>query len=206
MLQKTIQDYYAQICEEYPDIPEQDIKRILQYGWKSLYLHNNYRGDVLINRLGFWFYSGWLMNDSLKYFDYYKKKMRIKLRVLYKRKRIPWDGYYYFALTQNQYNEYLSQKNKRGRPKKRFSFSKVILYKIYDECNIAESNRVALFRIPTPSDFGISLYKEELTTDKAELILVRPPLKFQDILLSNYNYQFISDKLRKNNKNKVNNG
>nr|DAO49461.1 MAG TPA: hypothetical protein [Caudoviricetes sp.] len=51
-----------------------------------------------------------------------------------------------------------------------------------------------------PADLGISLYKKELTTDKAELILVREPLKFQDILLSNYNYQFISDNLRKYNK------
>ena len=55
-----------------------------------------------------------------------------------------------------------------------------------------------------PVDFGISLYKKELTTDKAELILVREPLKFKDILLTNYNYQFISDNLRKYNKNKRN--
>lgn len=206
MVQKTIQDYYDQICAEYPNIPRSDIKRILQYGWKSLYLHNNCGGDTLINRNGFWFYCGQLMNDSLKYFEYYKNKMIIKLRIMYKRKRIPWDGYYYFALTKDQYNEYLSQKNKRGRPKKRFTFSKVILYKIYDDCSISESNRVAIFRLPMPIKFGISLYKQELTTDKAELILVREPLKFQDILLSNYNYQFISDDLKKYNKNKRNDG
>ena len=105
MVLKTIQDYYDQICAEYPNIPKSDIKRILQYGWKSLYLHNSYGGDTLINRNGFWFYCGQLMNDSLKYFEYYKNKMRIKLRIMYKRKHIPWDGYYYFALTQNQYNE-----------------------------------------------------------------------------------------------------
>lgn len=122
MVQKTIQDYYDQICEEYPNIPRQDIKRILQYGWKSLYLHNSYGGDTLINRQGFWFYCGQLMNDSLKYFEYYKKKMRIKLRIMYKRKRIPWDGYYYFALTQNQYNEYLEQKIKEDDQRKDLPF------------------------------------------------------------------------------------
>lgn len=203
---KTIQDYYQKLFELYPTLPKVDIKRIALYGWKSFYLHNSYGGDTLINRNGFWFYCGQLMNDPLKYFEYYKKKMRIKLRIMYKRKRIPWDGYYYFALTQNQYNEYLGQKNKRGRPRKRFTFSKIILYKIYDECNISESNRVAIFKLPMPTDLGISLYKEELTTDKAELILVRQPLKFQDILLSNYNYQFILDSLRKHNKNKRKNG
>ena len=202
MIQKTIQDYYQDICKEYPNIPEQDIKRILQYGWKSLYLHNSYGGDVLLNRLGFWFYSGQLMNDSLKYFNYYKRKMRVKLRVMYKRKKIPWDGYYYFALTENEYNEYLKQKNKRGRPRKNFTFSKVILYKIYDECNISESNRVAIFKVPLIMEFGFTIYKEQFQTSEAELILVRNPLKFDDILLSKYNYQFISDDLRKYKKQK----
>lgn len=196
-IQKTIQDYYNDIYKEYPGIPEQDIKRILQYGWKSLYLHNSYGGDVLLNRQGFWFYTGQLMNDSIKYFNYYKKKMRIKLRVMYKRKKIEWDGYYYFALTQNEYDEYLKQKNKKGRPKKYFNFSKVILYKIYDECNISESNRVAIFKVPFSADFGFTIYKEQFKTSEAELILVREPLKFEDILLSKYDYQFISDNLRK---------
>lgn len=202
MIQKTIQDYYQDICKEYPNIPEQDIKRILQYGWKSLYLHNSYGGDILLNRLGFWFYSGQLMNNSIKYFNYYKRKMRVKLRVMYKRKKIPWDGYYYFALTENEYNEYLKQKNKRGRPRKNFTFSKVILYKIYDECNISESNRVAIFKVPLIMEFGFTIYKEQFQTSEAELILVRNPLKFDDILLSKYNYQFISDDLRKYKKQK----
>jgi len=86
--------------------------------------------------------------------------MRVKLRVMYKRKKIPWDGYYYFALTENEYNEYLKQKNKRGRPRKNFTFSKVILYKIYDECNISESNRVAIFKVPLIMEFGFTIYKE----------------------------------------------
>lgn len=197
MIQKTIQDYYEAICKEYPTISESDIKRILQYGWKSLYLHNSYGGDVLIKRLGFWFYCGQLMNDSLKWFEYYKRKMKIKLRVLYKRKHIEWNGYYYFALSEPQYNEYLSQKNKRGRPKKKFTFNKVVLYKIYDECNISESGKVAIFKIPMSLDLGFTAYKEVLTTDKAECILNREPLKFEDILLSVYDYEFITDEARK---------
>lgn len=204
MVQKTIQDYYDQICEEYPTIPKSDIKRILQYGFKSLYLHCSYGGDVLINRLGFWFYCGQLMNDSIRWFNYYKRKMKIKLRVLYQRKQIPWDGYYYFALSESQYNDYLSQKNKRGRPKKNFTFSHVVLYKIYDECNITESGKVAIFKIPTSLDLGFNYYKEEITTNKAELVLVRPPLTLEDILLSVYDYEFITDEVRRY-KHKINN-
>ena len=200
---KTIQDYYEQMYEKYPTLPKEDVRRALQYGFKSLYLTNSYGADTLINRNGVWFYCGQLMNNSLRYFNYYKKKMRTKLRIMYKRKHIEWDGYYYFALSQNQYNNYLEQKNKKGRPKKKFTFSKVVLYKIYDECNIIESNKVAIFKIPYSVDLGFTIFKEEFTTDKAELILIREPLKFNDVLLSNYNYQFISDESKKHNKNKL---
>lgn len=195
--QKTIQDYYDQIYKEYPTVSKSDIKKILQYGFKSLYLHCSYGGDVLLNRLGFWFYCGQLTNNSIRWFEYYKRKIKIKLRVLYKRKQIPWNGYYYFALSENQYNDYLSQKNKKGRPKKNFTFSHVVLYKIYDECNITESGKMAIFKIPMSIDLGFDYYKEKMITDKAELVLVRPPLKLEDILLSVYDYEFITDEARR---------
>ena len=198
--ERTIQDYYEEIYDKYPNIPKSDIKRILQYGWKALHIYNCNGGDVLLNRQKFWMYCGSLMNKSLRYFNYYKSKMKVKLRVMYKRKHIPWNGYYYFALTEKQYQEYLSQKNKKGRPRKKFTFNKVFLYKIYDECIITESGNVALFRIPLKFEKGFTLYKEELITDKAELILERQPLTFNDILLSNYNYEFISDDLTKHKK------
>ena len=51
--------------------------------------------------------------------------------------------------------------------------------------------------IPWPLDMGFTNYKEQLITDKAELILVREPLKLEDILLSVYDYEFITDQKRK---------
>jgi hypothetical protein len=51
--------------------------------------------------------------------------------------------------------------------------------------------------LPVILEGSFTTYKETLTTDKAELILVRDPLKFDDILLSNYEYQFITDNLRR---------
>ena len=192
---KTIQDYYGKIQELYPTIDISDIKRILQYGFKSLYLHNSYGGDVLLNQKGFWFYVGQLTNNSLKHFNYYKNKMRVKLRVMYKRKKINWDGYYYFALTENQYNEYLNLKNKKGRPRKNFTFEKIILYKLYDECNIMESNRIAIFRVPFIADLGFTIYKESFTSQESELLIVRRPLTFNDVLVSNYNYDILSNKI-----------
>jgi len=48
--------------------------------------------------------------------------MIIKLRIMYRRKKVQWDGFYYFALTEEQYKQYLELKNKKGRPRKNFVF------------------------------------------------------------------------------------
>ena len=79
----------------------------MQYGLKSFLLHNNYGGDVLLQSPSMWLYCGKLMTDSVKYFDYYKRKMITKLRINHKRLDIPWDGYYYFCLYKRQYESYL---------------------------------------------------------------------------------------------------
>ena len=188
---KNVKDYYDIMYQRFPTVPKKDIQRILNYGWKSLYLHNSYGGDTLITDNNFWSYIGTLRKDPIKHYHYYIKKLIIKLRVLYRRKKIPWDGYYYFALTDNQYNDYLSQKNRRGRPRKNFNYGNQVLYKIYDECRIKEYNRKYIFRIPYISDLGFTFYKQNLESDKAELILTRDTLKFKDILVNNNNYEFI---------------
>jgi hypothetical protein len=96
---KTVNDYYEEMYKLFPQISKKDIQRILNYGFKSLYLHNSYGGDTLITDSNFWCYIGTLRNDSLKHFKYYINKLSVKLRILYKRKKIQWNGYYYFALT-----------------------------------------------------------------------------------------------------------
>jgi hypothetical protein len=70
-------------------------------------LLNSYGGDLIIKDNDFWSYIGTLTNNSVKYFHYYKNKLTIRMRVLHKRKNIPWDGYYYFALSDDQYQNYL---------------------------------------------------------------------------------------------------
>ena len=200
---KTIQDYYDLIYSKYPTLPKEDVRRALQFGFKSLYLTNSYGADVLIHRNNFWLYSGQLMNNSLHYFNYYKRKIRIKLRIMYKRKKIKWDGYYYFALSRDQYDNYLKQKNKKGRPRKNFKYGNVILYKYFDECNLRNSGALAIFKIESPLDLGLSLYKTNFKSDKAQLVLERDPLTFKDILASNYKYQYVTDyvKWKKTKKN-----
>ena len=190
---KKVQDYYEKLFKLYPDIPKKDIKRIMQFGLKSFLLHNNYGGDVLLQNPTLWMYCGKLMKDSIKYFEYYKRKMIIKIRIQHKRLEIPWDGYYYFGMYEQPYSKYLNQKKSRGRPKKYLSYGDIVLYKYYDECNLRNSGAVAIFKVPYPDDFGLSMYKSDYITDKAELVCKRNPLTFKEILASNYNYQFVKD-------------
>ena len=45
--------------------------------------------------------------------------------------------------------------------------------------------------MPYPIDMGFSFYNENLKTKTAEFFLEREPLKFQDILVFNNDYEFI---------------
>ena len=95
---KTIDDYVERLKEKYPLISEKDIRRIIKFGWRSIYLSNIFGGDVCLKDNNVWMYIGYLRRDSLQHFKYYVRKLALKLRILYKRKKIKWDGYYYFAL------------------------------------------------------------------------------------------------------------
>lgn len=118
---KRISDYYEALYELYPEVPKKDIERILNYGWKSLYLHNVYGGDTLILDKDIWCYIGRLTKDSVKHFHYYIKKLTVKLRVLYKRKKIPYTGYYYFALSDSQYDFFYPNTTKEVENAKHFN-------------------------------------------------------------------------------------
>lgn len=190
-IRKTIKDYYEPIKNIFPKIPDSDLHKILNFGWKSLYLVNSYGGDVLISGQDFWFYIGILRKDSLGHFEYYKLKLRNKIKIMYKRKKIPWDGYYYFGLSEERYAEWKNSQKVRGRPRKYYEFGNIILYKVWEDCSLANGHLKYFFRMPYPIDMGFSFYNENLKTKTAEFFLEREPLKFQDILVFNNDYEFI---------------
>lgn len=187
----NVKNYYEYIKQQFPEVSKKDIKRILNYGFKQLYLLNSYGGDLLIKDNDFWSYMGTLRNNSIKHFHYYRNKLTVRLRVLYKRKNIQWDGYYYFALTDEQYQNYINQQNKRGRKRTKFKFENIKLYKIFNECEIQEFNKKYIFKMTFPIDLGYTFFKKDLITDKAQLIITRNSLKFEDILVTNHKYDFI---------------
>ena len=152
---------------------------------------NSYGGDVVMtSNDGFWVYIGKLTNDSIKHCNYYKYKLALKIRILFKRKNLKWDGYYYFALTDKQYEEYLAQKNKRGRPKKYYTFDTLFMYKLLDECILKNAGKKYIFRVKSDIFFTYTVYKKNFKVENPELIEVRDSaLKFKDILITERNYR-----------------
>lgn len=193
---KTIKDYYQQLYDKYPQVPEKDIRTIVNFGWRSLYLHNSYGCDVRITDQNFLAHFGKMTKNSLKHYYYYRNKLVRKLRILYKRRKMKWDGYYYFALTKKQYDEFYGSKiHKRGRPTKKFTFYDIDMFKIKEECMVARSFSRYIFRIKYIEDIGWRFKRKKFTTDKAELILTREPLKLRDMLTSNYKYEILHGRI-----------
>lgn len=188
----NINKYVHLLYLRHPELNIRDIDRFLKYGWRIYHQYINLGGDILIKNSGvFWAYTGRLMVDSLKYYKYYCNKLSVRIMTFYKRKKIKWDGYYYFMLTQPQYDNYLSQKKAKGRPRKWFKYGNIILYKVLDVCLLANTSKKYLFKIPYPFPVGDYVYKPNFECNNAEFVKEMPIRKFKDILKSNKYYELL---------------
>ena len=97
-----INDYIENVHEKFPEVSESDIKRILSYCWKMIYLYNNYGNDTLIKSPDLIFFIGKLTKNSLKNYITYRYKLARRIRFMFARKKENWDGYYYFTRTEKQ--------------------------------------------------------------------------------------------------------
>lgn len=186
MKHKTLKDYYEHVHEKFPEVELSDIKKILTSGWRLFYQYNTYGCDVLVQDSEVWLYSGKQYKNSLLWFDYYKKKLAKKIRILYKKRKTQWDGYYYFALSDKQYEEYLSQIKPKGRKKKYFIFNNIRIFKIKEECEIVCSWSKHIFRVPKQIDYCYSKYCDHIKLANVEQIIEREPLTLKEILNKNY--------------------
>lgn len=183
MIVKKASDYYEKLYEMFPDVPKQDIRQILNYGLKQLYLHNSFGGDTLIQDHDFWCYIGLLTNDSIKHEIYYIDKLCMKMRILFNKKRIEWDGCYYFSPTNEQSEAFLNGELD--------NFSNIMLYKIKDECILRRKQNKYVFKIQGLENQGFDVYRPEMPKDNVEFVLQHEPLKFKDILASTKKYDII---------------
>lgn len=189
---KTVNDFLPQLQEMYPDIPLQDIKRAVEYGFRQLYYYNLRGLDTLIQsqKSKYWMYCGKLTSNSLRHFEHYKIQLCRKFRALYNKKCPVWDNYYYFGLTNEEYEDFI--KPRKGRPKKKFSFIHKVIYKIPDEARVRYSWSKCILQIEVPALVGYSFYQETLKCISPKIVFTRErPATFEDILVTENKYDLI---------------
>lgn len=191
----NVATYLSQLYEQYPLVPKEDIKRIVEYGWRMLYYYNLRGCDTLISskKHNYWFYCGELTRNPIKHFNYYKRMLRRKLRILYIKSKKEWDGYYYIGLTDSEYQEIVQAHSKKGRKKKNFTFYNKIALKIFDEAKVFYSWSKYIIKFKSPTDLGYSFFKSTLNCKDVEIVLVKDRAStFKDILVSSNNYELIN--------------
>lgn len=169
---RKVEDYYDAVQKEFPELTKKQIDRILKYGFRSFYTHTLYGGDVLSMSPYFTMYCGKMFVDNLLFYRYRILKKTIKLRIKYKRAKIRWDGYYYFGLTEKDYQNYLAQKGKKSTRRRKFTFKKIFLFKILDECLLHHKYK-HIFKIKYPAENGFKIYREEMISRSFEYIYKR---------------------------------
>jgi hypothetical protein len=191
---KRVNDYLPILQEQFPNVPLADIKRAVEYGWRMIYYYNLRGCDTVISstKHKYWFYIGELTKNSLKHFNYYRRMLRRKLRVIYSKKVKEWDGYYYFGLTESEYSEFLESLNKRGRKRKHYTFFNKVCLKVFDEAKIYYSWSRCIIKYRPTTDLGYSIFKSEFKCECPEIAFTRDkPSTFKDILISSNNYELI---------------
>lgn len=156
--------YYKQIQERYPYLSEKQIDKIVKYGLRSFFAHNRFGGDVLLKSNYYTSYIGKLYNKMDIFAKYYNIKMKIKLRIKYRRAKTIFNGKYYFGLTKDEYN-FLFGRNKQKS--KKLKFDKINIYKIYDECLLYNPDYVFEF---DNEDVGFHKLMNNFTVKRYHLI------------------------------------
>ena len=181
-----IDDYVKQVHEIHSDISEEEIKKILKYGWKMILQYVSYGNDVSIISPKFFFFIGKIPVSTLAIFNNYCYKLAKRIQYMFRRTKEKWDGYYYFARTEEQYKDYLSQNKKKIK-----TFKNVKLFRLLEECKITEHGKPYIFRLNEDKTAWFSKFYKEIKTKNAELIIQRDPLKMKDILTSQNKFKYI---------------
>ncbi len=184
-------DYLPQLEKEFPDILPKDIKTIVQHGWKRLYVINAIGGDTKVGNSTRFYCQIGEIRTGLRFYYYYIWKLKIKVRTLFYWKKVQWDGYYYFALTETQYSKMQQSIKTRGRPRVNFQFEKILLYKIYDECRLAEHLKHYIFRVKLPFSYKSVFYFPKVKLSNIEFVEHRKTLNFYDVSPTYHKYDFI---------------
>lgn len=164
-----IDDYVDKVAEKFPTIPKKSIRRIIEFGSRSFYANTYYGGDILLKSPYFTLYCGNMYSNNWDFYRYWVLKFTIKYRILYARKKKTYDGYYYFGLTEENYQEYKKQFKSKTKRRQKITFVDIFLFKMLEEC-LLWRNYKHFFRIPIKEESKFKIRLEQLTTRDMEYL------------------------------------
>lgn len=158
---KELEDYLDIIQNKYPHISRVELKKILEYGFNTMYMLTKRGADIQVHNNNYTAYCGRMFLDDYKRVLYNNVKSRIKLRLMYGYAQEIYNGVYYFGLSEAEWDFYQSQITSKRRNKVKFLNLK--LYKIKEECFLDKS-KVYFFELNYPIDVGWVFTKDEIKT------------------------------------------
>lgn len=170
-----LKDYLDQIYAEFPDLPQKTIVGILEHGYRDFYTLNNRGADIIIRNTRLYPFTAYFgklfLNEDLRA-RYFMLKYKIKVRLKYQleRRTKPWDGYYYFGLTQEEYDKLIPKKS--GRIKQKIDFGKRVICKAKRESCFLQKIKY-VYRIPWPQEETMIIFLDKLETRNIELVGTR---------------------------------
>jgi hypothetical protein len=127
MLQKKYEDYLKEIYTLFPDVKENSIKHIIEFGLKKIYDYVKTGSDILMTEKSSYTFIGRATKESAEQWGRSMLREHTKLRRMFMDKKESWDGFHYFGLTEEENSDF--QENPQV----------VTLYKIKKECSIRKS-------------------------------------------------------------------
>lgn len=146
--------YFEKINEKFPELSEKQVRDIVYYGIRALFMMTYYNVDIKCQQRQFFAYFGEIMHGAEAYKKYRKIKLTAKYRVLYSREKKPFSGKYYFMLSKEMHDN-MPKKKKGGE----WPIGAVKAYKIREEAELQEGTY--LYEFDWPEDVG---YKKLIYT------------------------------------------
>lgn len=158
MIIKDVNDYVERIIKNHPELTEKQVKYILRFGMIAFdnYLRKGYSIKLSSPKVTMWVGENHT-NDMKTRIKRRRKYVEKKARLNYYMNNLSFDGYYYFFLTEQLFNEL------KPLEKKILKLDKIMVYKSFEECfNIGTNTYLFKFYYPTDLGFQCLLENESI--------------------------------------------
>lgn len=162
--------YLKQIREEFKDVDGSAIKEVIRHGLYMMTYFKMHNLDIYLNddRQKRYYYFGQITNDLNKRKLINDKKIIRKLRVLYRANKIQYDGYYYFTISDKDF-----ELHKQNKP-----IPYIIMHKIKEEAYLYKIGN-HLFKVKVEDHTEWTYKIENYETNNAEFIQSRDDQGFK---------------------------